>query len=72
MKEWILGRDFAGAGDIITNLEKKREPGIEIQPRSQSFPLGRGTRLIEIIERAPQFLIITSKKNNYYTRACWI
>ena len=34
--EWILGcvsgihADFAGVDDIITNLAKEREPGIEI------------------------------------------
>ena len=34
--EWILGcvsgipADFAGADDIINNLAKEREPGIEI------------------------------------------
>ena len=34
--EWILGlasgipADFVGADDIITNLAKEREPGIEI------------------------------------------
>ena len=36
LNEWILGSisgiptDFAGADDIITNLAKEREPGIEI------------------------------------------
>ena len=38
--EWILERvsgipaDFAGADDIIINLAKEREPGIEIIKRS--------------------------------------
>ena len=43
--EWILGRvsgtpppppraDFAGANDIITNLAKEREPGIDIFERT--------------------------------------
>ena len=33
MDEWMYvasPADFAGADDIITNLEKDREPGIEI------------------------------------------
>ena len=34
--------DFAGADDIITNLAKEREPGVEI------------------IERPPLYLIVTS------------
>ena len=29
-------QDFAGADDIITNLAKEREPGIEIFERSPS------------------------------------
>ena len=38
--EWILGRvlaspaDFVEADDIITNLAKEREPGIEIIERT--------------------------------------
>ena len=40
MSEWILGRvsgipaDFAGSDNIITNLAKEREPGIEIIERT--------------------------------------
>ena len=34
INERILGCDFAGADDIITNLAKEREPGIETIKRT--------------------------------------
>ena len=65
MNEWTLGRDFPGRMTSAPTWQRRERPCYRdptLFPELFPCKMGRGTRLIEIIECTPLFFIITSNK----------